>query len=220
MKKKNVTKENNIETSTEHGNKPHTIHGLLCRQIAIMLRTRSNRFQAARRLSIEHDDVTFIIAICSVGVVACSLLPLFFKGLATDNMKAIFGFTNVVFSILIVVLTTLQDSRNRLVQIELLRRSALELTKLIGKAKIIAISSTVSENDFEKITDAYKNILTNYRGPHQDIDNDVTNAQNYPWNKKIPVLFYNWIIQRRYRLWFSCLIVVLFIVLKYAFKLG
>lgn len=154
-----------------------TLDDLLNSLIITMSRTKSNRFRAAKRLGLEHDDITLIIMICSVGVIASSLLPLFFPECATHNMKSLLGFTNVVFSIFIIILTVLQDSKKRVLNIELFRRSGLELIEIIQKAKALLASSQLTQEDFNSIVIGYKNILTNYRASHEDVDDMINRAK-------------------------------------------
>lgn len=174
--------------------------------IKTMSKTKHNRFQAAKRLSREHNDITFIISFCSVGVIASSLVLTFFPTIGKNNINSLLGFFNIIFSICILALTLLQDSRRRLVQIELLRRSGIELIALIQHAKLLIDTHEISKEDLKKIIDDYVNILNKFRVSHSDEDN-MLNEAKFTQNiyEKIRYIVIGKTYYNRYRLVFIAL---------------
>ncbi|ACS79722.1 hypothetical protein Desal_1660 [Maridesulfovibrio salexigens DSM 2638] len=189
--------------------------------IKIMARTKRNRFRAAVRLEREHGDITFVITVCSIGVIAFSLVPLFFAENMTATMKSLLGFFNVVLSICIICLTLLQDSKKREKKSELFRRSGLELIGVIHNAKAVLESKGVTEEKYNIIVERYIRVLTNYRVAHEDVDDMINGARfNRNFFKKILHLAWGWTYVSRYRIFFLFFCLLLLGLICYVYNIS
>lgn len=174
-------------------------------------RTKHNRFQAARRLSGEHNDITIIISLCSMAVITLSLVPEYFQ-IEDQYVKSWFGFISVIFSIFIIALTLIQDSRKRTVNAELLHRCGVEILKILDEAKIMRKRYELTEEQVAELAEKYHEALDKYNVTHEDADYLIYKSQwpgEFVDGRFKMCLYKNWCLARavlfihRYKLLFA-----------------
>jgi hypothetical protein len=128
--------------------------------------TKAARFNAADRLGAKHRQTTFVITMTNAFIIGLGIAPLI---IAYDvDVTKLFNFITVIFSVIMLGLSLIQDGRNEPVLAEQLHRCALEVNALRDKVSVLRPSMTLAM--LEQFRGDYATILQKYSVNHEDID--------------------------------------------------
>jgi hypothetical protein len=174
--------------------------------------TAACRFNAAKRLEARDRSLTRFTALSSAYLIALTILPYVWKlpTEVTDN----FNLLTIVFSILILISSLLQYSKNDVVNAEQHHRGALEIKEI--HRDLLMAQSPVPQQDLAKFRSRYDLVLQKYSLNHDDVDYmqyQVDRPEDFPWISGLPRC---WIIARLTigRCWrsFGLLVITAFVV--------
>jgi hypothetical protein len=157
-----VTPEQTADPEREH----------IDREVRELLRslksTKAARFNAADRLGFNHRQMTLVISMTNAFIIGLGVAPLI---IAYDaDVTKLFTFITVVFSVVMLVLSLLQDGRNEPVLAEQLHRCALEINALRDKVSVEKHGMTLDM--LREFREEYAAILQKYSVNHEDIDHE------------------------------------------------
>ena len=144
-----------------------------------MWKTKGSRFNKYRRYKIKHKTSLFTISIITLYVFVINLIgycpDVVFSGIKSHLIP----FLSMILSILILILSLLEASRNYQIKSERLHNCAIEITNLYGDLKILKDSEKVDHGVLSDINKKYKYILEKYPENHDPIDYELFKASHY-----------------------------------------
>jgi hypothetical protein len=147
--------------------------------------TAGSRFNAAKRLEARDRSLTKFTAVSSAYLIALTILPYVWR-LPTDVTDN-FNLLTIIFSILILVSSLLQYSRNDVVNAEQHHRAALEIKEILRDLSMA--QSPVAAHDLADFRRRYDLVLQKYSLNHDDVDYlryQIERPQDFPWLSRIP----------------------------------
>ena len=154
--------------------------------------TAGSRFNAAKRLGSRDRSLTRFTALSSAYLIALTILPYVWKLPldVTDN----FNLLTIVFSILILISSLLQYSRNDVVNAEQHHRGALEIKEILRDLSMT--KTPIAPQGLAGFRRRYDLVLQKYSLNHDDVDYlqyQLQRPEDFPWLSGAPRW---WIIVR------------------------
>lgn len=147
-----------------------------------MFMTKSARFNADKRLHLEHKLTHISLALISTYLIALSVAPRFSVELLPDGAN--YDFWSLIASVAVLAISSLQIGNDKTQEAFFLHENAMKIDRALGK--LSAFGKNISLDELKELNDEYSAIKEECEFNHCKIDVfwcEVWNTWLTPWQR-------------------------------------